>query len=310
MARLAVLLLSVLACAAVASAATPAEGTVSADAPEAKWSGTVADPLGAAYFAAVEAGSTADVCATPVPACDTYTLKVAGEGALKLTFAVKADVADDWVGLSVTDPAGKETLAFEDDADATIAIAKPAPGDYTVHVLASPSSPGDVGYAGVATLELPPPPPPPAATATPAPTPQPTPPPSSEPPPAGTPFYAGPRELAVEADVRRVKTAVLKGFRARVLCRGGCDSVRLRIFVSSLTARTYRIDEDARGDVRVGGARTLRAAEGRRTARMTFKKSVRRKLSRAKNLTLAIEAVARDADGRVRRVTKRHVLRR
>ncbi len=33
-------------------------------------------------------------------------------------------------------------------------------------------------------------------------------------------------------------------------------------------------------------------------------------LARAKSLTVAIEAVARDIDGRVRRVTKRHVLRR
>lgn len=308
MARLAVLLLSALACAAVASAATPAQGTVSADAPEAKWSGTVTDPLGAAYFAAVEAGSAADVCATAGPACDTYTLKVTGEGAVRLTFTVEADTPDDRIGLSVTNPAGQERLTFEDDPDATITAEKPAPGDYTVRVLASPADPGDVAYAGVATLEPAPPPPPPSrVTATPAP--QPTPPPSGEPPPA-TPVQAGPRELAVEADVRRVRTAVRKGFRARLLCRGGCDSVRLRIFVSSLTARIYRIAENPRGDVRVGGARTLRNAEGRRTATLTFKKSFRRKLQRAKNLTLAIEAVARDPDGRVRRTTKRHVLRR
>ena len=309
MARLVVLLTSLLACAAgiaaPAPAATPAEGTVSAEAPDAKWTGAVTDPVGAGYSAAAQSGSAADVCSTPTPACDAYSLNVTAGDAARLTVAVSAESADDWLGLSLTTPAGEERVVFDDASKAALTIENPPPGAYAIRVLASPALPVEVAYSGAARLELPPPPSPPPPPPAPA---EPSPAPAAE-QPAQPPVQAGPRELAVEADVRRVVRAVRKGFRARVVCRGGCATVRLRVFVSSLTARTYRL-ANAKGDVHVGGARVLRDAEGRRTATITFKKSARRKLARAKNLALAVEAVARDADGRVRRVTKRIVLPR
>jgi hypothetical protein len=120
---------------------------------------------------------------------------------------------------------------------------------------------------------------------------------------------AGPRELAVQPDLRRVRAAVREGFRTRVVCRGGCAKVRLRVFVSSLTARTYRIGE-FKGDVHVGGAPLMRDAEGRREVRIAFKRLARARLARAKSLTLAIEAVSEDHDGRLRSTVKRVTLRR
>ena len=115
-------------------------------------------------------------------------------------------------------------------------------------------------------------------------------------------------ELAVQPDLRRVATAVREGFRTRVVCRGGCVTVKLRVFVSSLTARTYGIG-DYKGDVHVGGAPVLRDAEGRREVKVTFRRFAR-PLERAKELTLAVEARAKDPDGRVRTVVKRVTLHR
>ena len=115
MSRIAVLLIAAAACVAAALpalAATPTAATVDADAREAKWTGNVPDPLGAAYFAAVQAGSAEDACGPPAEACDSFALTVGGEGATKLTISVRADLADDWVGLSVVGPDGKERVAL------------------------------------------------------------------------------------------------------------------------------------------------------------------------------------------------------
>jgi hypothetical protein len=120
---------------------------------------------------------------------------------------------------------------------------------------------------------------------------------------------AGPRELAVQPDVRRVAAAVRHGFRTRVLCRGGCVTVKVRVFVSSLTARTFRLGL-ADGDVQVASAPVLRDAEGRHAAKVTFGRLARANLARARELKLAVEATAQDADGRIRTILKRITLRR
>lgn len=288
-----------------AVAATPSTGTVGREAAEAKWAGNVTDPLGAAYFAAVQSGSADDACGSPAPACDSFTLTVADAGAATLTVSVRADLAEDWIGLSVTGPDGTERIALNESDEESIKIESPAAGEYAVKILASPVEPRETGYSGVAAIAFPPPPAPPA----PSPTPEPPAPAAPAEPPPPPPVQAGPRELAVQPDVRRVASAVRGGFRTRVVCHGGCRTVKLRVFVSSLTARTYKIGE-FKGDVHVGGAPLLRDAEGRREATIAFKRLPRKQLARARNLTLAIEAVARDYDGQVRTTVKRITLRR
>ena len=315
MARILLALLVALAAAIPAIAAEPSAGTVSADAPVAEWTGEAGDPAGLAYFAAQMAESASDACATPAPACDEYTLTVAPGGGTKLTVTVTATVADDWVGLSVTDPAGTETFTATDTATETVVIDAPAEGDYDIKVLGSAAELASVAYAGSATLEVPAAEPTvtatPAPTPPPAPTPTPTepgppPPPASAPPP---PVQAGPRSLAMHPDRRRLRRAVRFGFRTRVVCRGGCHRVKLRAYVSRLTARNLRLGNFT-GDLEVGSARILRDAEGRRQAIVTFRPSYRKRLARARRLPIALEAVATDPDGRVRTTLKRFTLRR
>lgn len=315
MARILLALLVALAAAIPAIAAEPSAGTVSAEAPKAEWTGEATDPPGAAYVIAQEMGSAADACATPAPVCDEYILTVAPGGGTKLTVAVAAESVDDYIGLSVTDPAGTETFTATDAQSETIVMANPAEGDYTVKVLGSPFLTPAVAYAGSATLEVPAPEPTvtatPAPTPPPAPTPTPTepappPPPASAPPP---PAQAGPRSLAMHPDRRRLRRAVRFGFRTRVVCRGGCHRVKLRAYVSRLTARNLRLGNFT-GDLEVGSARILRDAEGRRQAIVTFRPSYRKRLARARRLPIALEAVATDPDGRVRTTLKRFTLRR
>lgn len=315
MARIVALLLALAAGAAVALpalAATPAQDALTAARTEARWTGSVSDPTGAAYSMAALSRSTSDACAMPLEPCDTFKLSVNTSDATKLTIAVRADVEDDWVGLSVTRPDGTERLELNESPAEAIVFEKPASGRYVVRVLASPAAPRDVRYAGHARIELPAaaaaaptPTPSPAPTAAPAPRPQAAAEPAPPPPPPAQPRR---RALAVEADRRRVSVAVRKGFRARVVCRGGCVELRMGLFVSSLTAKIYGLGT-FKGDVRVGGARTLRDAEGRREVRLYFRRSVRKRLARSRRLMVAVEAVVEDVDGRRRTAVKRILLR-
>lgn len=316
MPRVLLTLLLALVMALPALAAEPSAGTVSAESPKVTWAGEIVDAL-AAYTLALENGSAAEACATPLPVCDTFTLTVDAAAATKLTVTAVGATEDDWPALSVTDPAGNETLVGESQQTQTIVLSNPAKGDYTVRVLGSPALfVGPMAYEGTATLEVPAPPPAatPAPTRAPAPqpTPQPTPEPAPTPPPSAgppPPVQAGPRSLAMHADRRRLRRAVRYGFRARVVCHGGCAKVKLRAYVSRLTARNLRLGNFA-GDVEVGSARILRNAEGRRQTVVTFRPSYRKRLARARRFQLAIEAVATDPDGRVRTTLQRLTLRR
>lgn len=318
MARFTVVLLTLATCALLALpavAADPEAGTVSGATPTAEWTGEPTDPSSAAYLAAQLAESAADACAAPGSACDTFTLTVAPGGGTTLTVTATAVSADDFVALSVTDPAGEESFTATDAQSETIVIENPAEGDYTVQVLGSPFLTTSVPYAGKATLEGAPGAEP-TATPTPDPTPAPTPAPTPEPQPQPQPAApapaaapAPPVALAIQPDRRKLRRAARFGFRTRVVCRGGCTKVKLRAYVSSLTARTLRLG-NSKGDVEVGSARVLRNAEGRRLAAVTFKPSMRRRIARARRLALAIEATATDPGGRVRTVTKRLTLRR
>jgi hypothetical protein len=314
MARLLLVLALTLSVAIPALAATPDAGSVGPEAPKAEWTGSVIDPLGLAYTQAQIAESAEDACATPAPVCDTYTLTVA-PGGKKLTIVAAGAAADDDVGLSVTDPGGTEHFVATDIQSESVVIDNPAEGEYTVHVLSFPEDTA-MDYAGTATLELPAAEPTAAPTTAPTASPDPTPAPTTEPapttPPASSPpppAQAGPRSLAMQPDRRRLRTAVRFGFRTRVVCRGGCTKVKLRVYVSRLTARNLRLGNFA-GDVEVGSARILRNAEGRRQVVVIFRPTYRKRLARAKSLSLALEAVATDPDGRVRTLLKRLTLRR
>jgi hypothetical protein len=294
-------------------AADPATGTVSGAATKAEWTGApVPDLTEATLIGFAEAGGTNGFCDPEPPTCDTYTLKVADAGT-KLTVVIKPDFEEDWAAVEVIDPDGNATYQYNQENTETVTLTNPKTGDYLVHVLGATLAP-DMPYKGTATLEGATPPV--TETATPTPTPAPTPSPTPQPAPAGPPAsspappaQAGPRRLALEPDRRRVGLAARFGFRVRVLCRGGCAKVKLRAYVSNLTARNLKLGRFT-GDAEVAAARILRDAEGRRQVVVTFKPSLRRKLAGARTLPIAIEAVATDPDGEVRTFTKRITLRR
>jgi hypothetical protein len=129
------------------------------------------------------------------------------------------------------------------------------------------------------------------------------------PEPTPPPVQAGPRSLAIHPDRRRLETAAREGFRTRVVCEGGCAKVKLRVYVSSLTARSLGLGTFD-GDVEIGGAPALRDAEGRSEPVVTFRASLRERLARARRLRIAIEAEATDPDGETRSALKRLTLRR
>jgi hypothetical protein len=313
-------LLAVAAAVAVAVpviAADPATGTVSGAATEATWTGSVTgDPGGLVLAAFGEAGGTGGACDDSPPICDTFTLTVSDPGT-KLTVKATAAGELDAIAVSVLDPDGNETYAYDGTTEAIAVLSNPKKGDYVVNVLGSPTPGPFVDYAASAVLEGAAPPEQtatatPTATSTPAPTPEPTPEPAPAAPPQSAPAppaQAGPRSLSLEPDRRRVKLAARFGFRVRVICHGGCTKVKIRAYVSNLTARNLKLGNFA-GDAEVASGRIIRDAEGRRQIVVTFKPSLRRKLARAKSLPLAVEAVATDPDGQVRMFVKRFTLKR
>ena len=329
MARILTSLLLVLAVAIPAIAAEPESGSVSGAAPETAWVGGMdGDPTTGLLLAGfADNGGTMGYCeeADVAAVCDVYTLTVTDPGT-KLSVTATADDDIGTMAVEILPPAGgpEPVYVYDFAVSATATVENPTAGEYTINVLGAPNFPLDVvTYTASAKLEgaaapqpsatatpTPPPPAPPPADPEPQPEPQPAPP-APAPAPAGPapPAQAGPRSLALQPDRRRLRTAVRFGFRTRMVCHGGCTKVKVRIYVSRLTARNLRLGNFA-GDVEVGSARVLRNAEGRRQAVVTFRPSLRKRLVRAKRLPLAIEAVATDPDGRVRTHLKRFTLRR
>lgn len=289
-------------------AAEPEAGEVSAATPTVKWSG---EPVTEPTELLIAEGA----CDTPTPnpQCDTYTLTVKEPGT-KLTVTIKG-WEDDWPSVEIVPPEGDPVFVYESDTEATATIANPKPGEYTIHSMSASFRESPTGgYDATATLEVPkveeeekpPPPPPTIVTIDPTPTPAPAPPPAADPAP---PAQAGPRTLALHADRRRLRRAVSKGFRVRMRCEGGCSTLQVRGYVSSLTASQLRLG-NFRDEAEVAGARVLRDAEGRRVVMLRFKRSMRKRLARARRVPLAIELVATDPDGVVRTFVKRITLRR
>ena len=297
-----------------ALAAEPGEGTVGAAVGEVTWTGAVTgDPTGAVLDAMSEAGGTNGACTADT--CDEYTLHVVDAGR-RLQVDVQSTAGpDDAVAIEVEDPGGATTFAYAKATTATLSLDDPAVGDYVLRVLASPGTPATtasgVPYAGRATLlgvAAATPTATATATATPtaAPTGTATPAPAATAPPtaAATPV----RTLALQADRRRISTALSTGIRARSRCAGGCSRVEVAAFVSPLTARRLGLGRQ-RADVRVALA-PVTTGEGRKVHTLVFERRLRNRLRRSKRLDLAVEAVVTDPDGRRRTAIHRITLKR
>jgi hypothetical protein len=100
----------------------------------------------------------------------------------------------------------------------------------------------------------------------------------------------------------------------RLRCATGCALVRVRVYISPLTARQLgvRKPDGSRytAEVLVARAPTFHELVGRRTVQVQFRAAVRRRLAVANQLRIAIEGAATDAAGVTRTVTKRLTLRR
>ena len=293
-----------------AGAATPATGTVGAAQPQASWTGTTTDPLGAAELAAIGQNGISNCTA---PACDSYKLTVSDPGT-SLTVHVETDGT---LGVEVDEPAGGPTHFLDGDSPVDIVITNPAAGDYTVKVVGTPNgaTPG-IDYTAKATLALPATPTPSAtatATATAAVTDTPAP---SATAPAGTPTPTAtatpqPRStLAVHPDRRELRKAVRYGFRVRLRCSGACDTITVQLSVSPLVARQLHLRKASDGYLVVAETPTLVNARGRIIAHVDFIPAYRTRLLRKKTLPMALTATATDAAGNARAYSQRLVLHR
>jgi hypothetical protein len=156
----------------------------------------------------------------------------------------------------------------------------------------------------------------PAQGPEPTPSPQETPDEIVLPPDPGTPTPTptpAPR-LTVQPERRSVSRAALDGLRVRTDCAGGCALVRVRMFISPLTARQrgIRRPDGSRytEEVLIGSAPTRRDADGVRRVTVFVKGAYQRRLATAKRLPIAVEAEATDAAGATRTALRRITLRR
>ena len=134
--------------------------------------------------------------------------------------------------------------------------------------------------------------------------------------PSATPTATSTPEqtLSVRPVRRSVSRAALDGFRVQTTCGGGCLRMRVRVFISPLTARQHRIRKPDGSryteEVVIGNAPTVRDAEGERRVSVLIKGSYGRKLADARTLRIAVEAEVTDAGSFVRTAVRVLTLRR
>ena len=204
-----------------ASAATPDKGTVSASSPTATWTGTLTRPyLTHILFAEEPAADATGQTPCSAPACDTFTLTVAG-GPADLAFVFASEQTGD-ISMRVQDPDGTWTYydGWSDTSPAAqkFTIKKAKAGDYTINVVArvfgqnNPTAVDDTAdYTATVTLG--------GAKPAPAPVPAVAPAASATPPPSATPRPAAKKASKRAACRKKAKKIKSKRKRAKALKR-------------------------------------------------------------------------------------------
>jgi hypothetical protein len=131
-----------------ASAATPADGTLTLDEPELRWSG---EAMGSAiqYLHYFQGEQVIDDCAAPF--CDTFTLTLADPGNLEIS----VEDASGYTEVQIKDEEGNELFwsGGDDGVPTTYVEYEAEPGTYTVEVLTDALAPApldDPSYSATA----------------------------------------------------------------------------------------------------------------------------------------------------------------
>ena len=159
---------------AAAGAATPENGTVSAESPKVSWTGTI---QGGILFHNTYFYEPPGTLPCSAPGCDTFTLENA-DGTSDLLLELASDQSPD-ISLRIQDPSGTWTYhnGWNDSAPVTKVRLKKAPkGQYVINVVirrlgtTNPTAVDDTSdYAATAALLVPPPAAAPLPVAAPAP---------------------------------------------------------------------------------------------------------------------------------------------